>query len=155
MTLSNRHHASACCSSMILSENRVPPGASPGQAFSGSCSGTDGTMQRRSRARAWVCGIGVVAALAVLSACSTYDSLFGSRPSTTASAPPAASPPPSFTARFTTFVRGGPSTAMAQGDPPGQADLDCPGVQIRQGASTYDQSAQDNGSAALSLRFQA
>jgi hypothetical protein len=114
-------------------------------------------MQRRSRARAWVCGIGVVAALTVLSACSTYDSLFGSRPSTTASAPPAASSSssPSFTDRFSNFVTGGPSTTMAQGDTPGQADLDCPGVQIRQGASTYDQSAQDNGSAALSLRFQA
>jgi hypothetical protein len=114
-------------------------------------------MQRRRRARAWVCGIGVVAALTVLSACSTYDSLFGSRPSTTASAPPAASSSssPSFTDRFTNFVTGGPSTAMAQGDTPGQADLDCPAVQIRQGASTYDQSAQDNGSTALSLRFQA
>jgi len=92
----------------------------------------------------------------MLSACSTYDSLFGSRPSTTASAPPAASSSPSFTDRFTNFVTGGPSSTMAQGDsPPGQTDLDCPGVQIRQGASTYAQSAQDNGSAALSLRYQA
>ena len=34
-------------------------------------------------------------------------------------------------------------------------DLDCPSVEIRQGASTYAQSVEDNGSAALSLRYQA
>ena len=115
-------------------------------------------MERWSRARGWACGIGGVAALALLSACSTYDSMFGSRPSSTASPPPAASSSsPSFTDRFTNFVTGSSSSSTtAQGDsPPGQADLDCPSVEIRQGASTYDQSAQDNGSAALSLRFQA
>jgi hypothetical protein len=100
----------------------------------------------------------VVAALALLSACSTYDSMFGSRPSSTASPPPAASSSSSssFTDRFTNFVTGSSSSTVAQGDsPPGQSDLDCPSVEIRQGASTYSQSAQDNGSTALSLRFQA
>jgi hypothetical protein len=114
-------------------------------------------MQPRGRARAWGCGIGVVAALSALSACSSYDSLFGSRPSSAASPPPAASSSssPSFTDRFTNFVTGSSST-VAQGDsPPAQSDLDCPSVEVRQGASTYDQSAQDNGSAALSLRYQA
>jgi hypothetical protein len=118
----------------------------------------DGMMQRRSTARAWACGIGVVAALALLSACSTYDSMFGSRPSSTAAPPPAASSSssPSFTDRFTNFVTGSSSSTMAQGNSqPGQTDLDCPSVEIRQGASTYAQSAEDNGSTALSLRYQA
>ena len=34
-------------------------------------------------------------------------------------------------------------------------DIDCPGVEIRQGASTFQQSGTDNGSTALSLRYQA
>jgi hypothetical protein len=132
---------------MIFSENRDP--------LFGIMLRMDGMMQRRSRARAWGCGIGVVAALALLSACSGYDSMFGSRPSTAASPPPAASSSPSFTDRFSNFVHGSASTT-AQGDsPPGQPDLDCPSVEIRQGASTYSQSAQDNGSTALSLRYQA
>ena len=33
--------------------------------------------------------------------------------------------------------------------------VDCPGVEIRQGASTFQQSGPDNGSVALSLRYQA
>jgi hypothetical protein len=134
---------------MIFSENRHP-------LFGIMCR-MDGTMQRWRRARGWACGIGGVAALALLSACSTYDSMFGSRPSSTAS-PPAAtssSSSPSFTDRFSNFVHGSAATT-AQGDsPPGQADIDCPPVEIRQGASTYSESAQDNGSAALSTRFQA
>jgi hypothetical protein len=39
--------------------------------------------------------------------------------------------------------------------PTAPADIDCPGVEIRQGASTFQQSAADNGSVALSLRYQA
>jgi hypothetical protein len=115
----------------------------------------DGMMQRRSKARAWACGMGAMAALALLSACSGYDGMFGSRPSTTAAAAPPASSSSSFTDRFTNFVTGNTSTVAQSDTPPGQPDLDCPDVQIRQGASTYSQSAQDNGSAALSTRFQA
>ena len=84
--------------------------------------------------------------------------MFGARPSSTAAPPPAASSSssPSFTDRFTNFVTGSSSSTMAQGDtPPGQSDLDCPSVEIRQGASTYSQSVEDNGSTALSLRYQA
>jgi hypothetical protein len=107
-------------------------------------------------------GIGVVLALTLLSGCSTYDSLFGSRPSTAPTAPTA--PPAaasassasssSFSQRFSNFVLGGPET-NAQGGVSGPSDIDCPGVEIRQGASTFAQSAGDNGSAALSLRYQA
>jgi len=97
-----------------------------------------------------------MAALAALAACSTFDSLGGSTASS--SAPPSASSSSSssFTQRFTNFVSGGSPTTVAQGtgEQP-QSDLDCPGVSIRQGASVYSQSAADNGSEALSMRFQA
>jgi len=94
-------------------------------------------------------------ALALLSACSTFDGLGGSSPA--ASAPPSSSSSSSsFRDRFTNFVTGSSSTATAQGDNASpQSDLDCPSVSVRQGASSYSQSATDNGSSALSLRFQA
>jgi hypothetical protein len=94
--------------------------------------------------------------LALLSGCSTYDSMFGSKP-TAASVPAApASSSPSFTERFSNMVTGGPATTSGQSvGGGGPADLDCPTVEIRQGAATYSLSAQDNGSAALSLRYQA
>jgi hypothetical protein len=100
--------------------------------------------------------IGAALALALQSGCSTYDSMFGSKPTPTASGPaPAASSSPSFTERFTNMVTGGPATSGQSVGGGGPADLDCPTVEIRQGASTYSVSAPDNGSAALSLRFQA
>ena len=103
-------------------------------------------------------GIGVALALTLLSGCSTYDSLFGSRPAPSPPPPAASSSSSSFTDRFSNFVLGGPATD-AQGGPQsgstGPSDIDCPGVEIRQGASTFAQSAGDNGSAALSLRYQA
>jgi hypothetical protein len=109
--------------------------------------------------RAWghrTGGLGAILALVVLSGCSTYDSMFGSRPA--ASAPPApAASSPSLSDRFSNLVLGGPAT-MTTGQGPGgsgPADLDCPTVEIRQGAGTYSQSAPSNGSEALSTRFQA
>jgi hypothetical protein len=98
--------------------------------------------------------IGAVAALALLAGCSTYDSLVGSKPTSSAPAP-ASSSSSSFTERFSNWVLGAPSTTVAAGPGAGPADLDCPTVEIRQGAATYSQSAVDNGSAALSLRYQA
>jgi hypothetical protein len=111
-------------------------------------------MRGRSRARVWTGGIGVVAALTVLSACSTFDGL-GSSPS--ASAPQASSSSSSFTQRFSSFVTGSssPTTVAQASGPSPDSDLDCPSVSIRQGAATYAQSATDNGSEALSLRYQA
>jgi hypothetical protein len=108
-------------------------------------------------------------ALTLLSGCSTYDNLFGSRASSTPSAQPAsaassaptAPPAPaasrssSFTDRFSNFVLGGPATtAAASGPGLSPSDIDCPRVEVRQGASTFAQSAPDNGSAALSLQYQ-
>jgi hypothetical protein len=120
-----------------------------------TATGTDGTMRRRGKARAWAGGVGVMA-LAVLSACSTFDSLGGSSPSASA-LPPGSSSSSSFRDRFSNFVTGSSSTTTAQGDDNAspQSDLDCPSVSIRQGASTYSQAGGDNGSAALSMRYQA
>jgi hypothetical protein len=104
-------------------------------------------------------GPGALLALTLLSGCSTYDSLFGAKPSAAPTAPSttysAPSSSPSFTDRFSSFVLGSrATTAVAQsGDTPAQGEVDCPSVDIRQGASTYSQSGTDNG--ALSLRYQA
>jgi hypothetical protein len=97
-----------------------------------------------------------MAALALLSACSTFDGLGGSSASASAPSTASSSSSSSFTQRFSHFVTGSSATTVAQGDNVSpQSDLDCPSVSIRQGASTYTQSAGENGSAALSLRFQA
>jgi len=112
-------------------------------------------MQPYGHTRARAGGIGVVLALALLSGCSSVGSMFGSPPPTAASAP-ASSSSPSMADKFSNLLLGTPaatSTNAAGGDSP--ADVDCPGVQIRQGASTFSQSGDDNGSTALSLRYQA
>jgi hypothetical protein len=107
----------------------------------------------RSQAR----GVGVVLALSLLAGCSAYGSLTGSGPATTASVPSPAAPPSSsssFSQRFSNFVLGAPETT-AQAGVTAPSDIDCPGVEVRQGASTFQQNGADNGSTALSLRYQA
>jgi hypothetical protein len=100
-------------------------------------------------------------ALMLIAGCSTYDSLVGAKPPPATPSSSAAAPlaSPSFTDRFKNFVAGGSSTTAAAGASPGidsvNTDIDCPSVTVSQGASTYQLSAQDNGSAALSLRYQA
>jgi hypothetical protein len=114
-------------------------------------------MQSSGHGRARARGIGAVLALSLLAGCSTYDSMFGSRTSTVASAPPPATAPSSstsFSQRFSNFVLGAPETT-AQAGVTAPSEIDCPGVEIRQGASTFQQNGPDNGSAALSLRYQA
>jgi hypothetical protein len=108
----------------------------------------------REQGHRWAGRIGAVVALALLSGCSTYDSMFGSKPTAT-SAPTPSSSSPSFTQRFSNMVTGGPAIASGQSVGGSPADLDCPTVEIRQGAATYSVSAPDNGSTALSLRYQA
>jgi hypothetical protein len=82
--------------------------------------------------------------------------MFGSNPTAGSSASSS-----SLSAKFNALLSGTPTmagppatTAAADGNTT-PADIDCPGVEIRQGASTFQQSAPDNGSAALSLRYQA
>jgi len=97
-------------------------------------------------------------ALSLLASCSTYHGLFAARPATAAGGPAAATTSASSAAvgqRFALFGFGeGEKTPKADA-PTAPPDIDCPGVEIRQGASTFQQSATDNGSAALSLRYQA
>lgn len=116
-------------------------------------------MQSPSHGRAGTGRVGVLMALGLLTGCSIYHGALGARPATAASAPTAtttSSSPAAIGQRFALF-------GFGEGDkkPPPQAgatetpEIDCPGVEIRQGASTFQQSGADNGSAALSLRYQA
>src|ERR1700688_1283527 len=98
---------------------------------------TDGTMQ------AWGCiRVGRVGAalglVMLLAGCSSYDSLFGAKPSAATN-----SSSSSFSDRFNNILLGTPATAAAEGGGAPPPELDCPTVEIRQGASTFSQSAQD------------
>src|SRR4051812_34819622 len=108
-------------------------------------------MQAGSRLRAG--GGGAALGLAgLLSGCSAYGNLLGSKPSPAGATGSSSS---SFTDRFNNLLLGTPATAAAEGGGAPPPDLDCPTVEIRQGASTFSQSAQEGGSNVLSLRFQA
>jgi hypothetical protein len=112
-------------------------------------------MRASGHRRAGGIGVALVAStvLVALSGCSTYDSMFSSRPAPAVPASTSSSSS-SLSDKFSNFVLGSPATAgEATGATP--PDIDCPTVEIRQGASTFSQSAPDNGSAALSLRYQA
>jgi hypothetical protein len=101
--------------------------------------------------------MGALLALTLLTGCSSYESLFGSKPSAASTAPSttsSTSSSSSFTQRFNNFLLGAPATtAAAEGGGPSPSEIDCPAVEIRQGASTFAQSGPDTG--ALSLRYQA
>jgi len=124
-------------------------------------------MQSRDHARARPRRVGFVIALSVLASCSTYHGLFASRPATAAHGPAAATTSAAALStasdqRFALFGFGEGDKKPAQPaatEQPGGAtespDIDCPGVEIRQGASTFQQSGTDSGSSALSLRYQA
>jgi hypothetical protein len=86
----------------------------------------------------------IATALAV-AGCSSSDALMDAKPSPTSSS--------SFTDRFSNFVLGTPMKAA--GEAPAPDEIDCPNVEVRQGAATFSQSGPDTGSAALSLRYQA
>ncbi len=96
-------------------------------------------------------------ALSLLTSCS-YHGLFASQPATAAGAPAAVTAAASSVsagqrlALFGFFEGDKSQPAAAPAEP---AEIDCPGVEVRQGASTFQQSGADNGSAALSLRYQA
>jgi hypothetical protein len=109
----------------------------------------------RAGSRLRVGGAGAAVALVVLlSGCSSYESLLGSKPSPGAVAGSSSSS--TFSERFNNLLLGTPSTSVAEGGgAPPPPELDCPTVEIRQGASTFSQSAQESGSNVLSLRFQA
>jgi hypothetical protein len=98
-------------------------------------------------------------ALSLLASCSTYHSLFASRSATAAAGPAATTASASSATAGQRFALFGFGEGDKKTTPPAAAteppDIDCPGVEIRQGASTFQQSGADNGSTALSLRYQA
>jgi hypothetical protein len=120
---------------------------------------TDGMMQSHEPGRTRPHRVGFVMALSLLAGCSTYHGLFALRPAAAASWPAATTTSVSSAAvsqRFALFGFGeGDKTRPQAAAPTTPPDIDCPGVEIRQGASTVQQSAADNGSVALSLRYQA
>ena len=97
-------------------------------------------------------------ALSLLTSCSAYHGLFASRPATAAGATATATTSASSPATGQRFALFGFGEGENKPQPPAATEtpeIDCPGVEIRQGASTFQQSGPDNGSAALSLRYQA
>jgi hypothetical protein len=97
-------------------------------------------------------------ALSVLASCSTYHGLFAARPATAAGGPAAAttsSSAPSAVSdqRRALFGFGEGDKKPPQPGATETPEIDCPGVEIRQGASTFQQSGTDTGSSALSLRY--
>ena len=116
-------------------------------------------MQSPDHGRARPRRVGSLLALSLLASCSTYHGLFAARSATAAAGPASTTPSASSTAigqRFALFGFGEgdkkPPEAAAATETP---EIDCPGVEIRQGASTFQQSGTDSGSSALSLRYQA
>lgn len=91
--------------------------------------------------------IAAVLAMAGLGAgCSSTSSLFGSSSDSSAQA--------STGDRFTSLVFGPPASAREPGDPQ-KPDIDCPSIDIRQGASTLTVAPPTRDSAAAGIRYQA
>jgi hypothetical protein len=92
-------------------------------------------------------GIGAVAGafvLIVLTGCTSSESLFGSSSATAGSSP-------SMSQRFSQLF--GSNSQATNAAAPNQ-NLDCPSVEVRQGASTYSVNAPGPDTSALALRYQ-
>src|SRR5690348_2161883 len=113
-------------------------------------------MQSPDHGRARPRRVGSLLALSLLASCSTYHGLFAARSATAAAGPARTASSTAIGQRLALFGFGEgdkkPPEAAAATETP---EIDCPGVEIRQGASTFQQSGADNGSTALSLRYQA
>jgi hypothetical protein len=112
--------------------------------------GVTETFQRRTR---WRHGALAVPLLAVLAGCSGSGGLFGGPGGTNAAAPDTAAAPPSGLGQFAGFLSAssakGPQTAAGA-----QADVNCPAVDVRRGASTLP-IGPTGDKTALTLRYQA
>jgi hypothetical protein len=124
---------------------------------------TDGAMDERTTdrrrqsdvRRSRTIGLAALVATVALAGCST--DMFGSRqPATTGST---AAPLPGFGDKVSDFFRGQPEKTAADASPSpstaADSAIDCPRVDVRQGAGTYSLNAEGDQSAALSLRVQA
>jgi hypothetical protein len=114
-------------------------------------------MQSQDHGRARPRRVGFVMALSVLASCSTYHGLLASRSATAAAGPAATTTSASSSVgqRLALFGFGEGEKKTPPAAATETPEIDCPGVEIRQGASTFQQSGADNGSTALSLRYQA
>ncbi len=87
-----------------------------------------------------------VLALAILTGCTSSDSLSGSSSAATGSSP-------SMSQRFSQLFAGNTQASTANPTVSNQ-DVDCPAVDIRQGASTYSVNTPGPDASALALRYQ-
>jgi hypothetical protein len=123
-------------------------------------------LRRRVLCRSWRPAAGAAAVAATLAACSSFGSLTGdSAPPAPAPAPTASTTPApassngSFASRVKSFFSGdsgnlnSPAPQSAAGAP--AADIDCPGVEYRQGAATMAVNSPGTENSALGLRYQA
>jgi hypothetical protein len=95
----------------------------------------------------------VVLSASMLCACSSIDDFYGGRPP-----PPGSGSSSSFGDRFRSMFGGAteaPATATMAPSPGASTEVECPRVDIRQGASTLMSNASNVEQSAMSLRYQA
>ena len=106
------------------------------------------SCKRKKTRRAWPPLAGAVAVAATVAACSSFSGLSGgSAPAVTA--PPAPSDQ-SFASRVKSLFSGNSGNLNST-----SADINCPGVEYRQGAATWAVHGPGTENSALSLRYQA
>jgi hypothetical protein len=120
-------------------------------------------FRKKALRRRWLPATGVAAVTATLAACSSFSGLGGGStppaPASTASTTSAPAPSnASFASRVKSFFAGDSGnlsspTQAAAGD--AAADIECPGVEYRQGAATMAVNSPGAENTALSLRYQA
>jgi hypothetical protein len=109
--------------------------------------GTTSQWWRPDRRRPLAVGLAVLGM--ALAGCST--DMFGSHSTTGSTTATTGSTSPFSGVGY--FFTGKPQNTAADAPPPSDSDIDCPTVEIRQGASTYSNNAGDES--ALTLRMQA
>ena len=101
----------------------------------------------RLRQKTAMGAIAGVLSLGILAGCASSDSVFSSSSSATGGSSP------SMSQRFSQLFGSGTQTTAANPGAPSQ-DIDCPTVDIRQGASTYSVNTPGPDASALALRYQ-
>jgi hypothetical protein len=118
---------------------------------------TDKSMQKPVNGKGPELYRPIVIGLLALALAGCATDMFGSRPTTTGSTSP---PQPGFGDKVSDFFRGQPEKTAAdspQANTGGQANplIDCPRVEIREGAGTYAQNVAEGDQSALGVRMQA
>ena len=119
---------------------------------------TDKTMQKPVNGKAPDLCRPIVIGLLALALAGCASDMFGSRPTTGSTSTSSTSPLPGFGDKVGDFFRGQPEkTAADNPQAAGQANtvVDCPRVEIREGAGTYAQNVTEGDQSALGVRMQA